>query len=66
MTSIADTDDRVVALARGMRDLVQDQAAESERMRTLTPAIVDAMWASGLMSAFNTIEAGGWSRRSPR
>lgn len=59
MTSIADTDDRVVALARGMRDLVQDQAAESERMRTLTPAIVDAMWASGLMSAFNPIEAGG-------
>ncbi|ATA28544.1 hypothetical protein MLM_2078 [Mycobacterium lepraemurium] len=58
MTSIADTDDRVVALARGMRDLVQDQAAESEQMRTLISAIVDAMWASGLMSAFNPIEAG--------
>ncbi len=66
MTSIADTDDRVVALARGMRDLVRAEAAESERMRTLTPAIVDAMWASGLMSAFNPVAAGGASRRSPR
>src|SRR5690242_5667061 len=59
MTSIADTEDRVIALARGMRDLVHAEAAESERMRTLTPAIVDAMWASGLMSAFNPIPAGG-------
>ena len=59
MTSIADTDDRVVSLARGMRDLVQAEAAESERMRTLTPAIVDEMWASGLMSAFNPVAAGG-------
>ncbi|HET9889366.1 MAG TPA: acyl-CoA dehydrogenase, partial [Mycobacterium sp.] len=59
MTSIADTEDRVVALARGMRDLVRAEAAESERMRTLTPAIVDAMWASGLMSAFNPVVAGG-------
>ncbi len=59
MTSLADTDDRVVALARGMRDLVQAEAAESERMRTLTPAIVNEMWASGLMSAFNPVAAGG-------
>ena len=59
MTSLADTDDRVVALARGMRDLVQAEAAESERMRTLTPAIVDEMWASGLMSSFNPVAAGG-------
>jgi alkylation response protein AidB-like acyl-CoA dehydrogenase len=58
MTSIADTD-RLVSLARGMRDLVTAEAAESERMRTLTPAIVEQMWATGLMSAFNPAAAGG-------
>src|SRR6516162_7761089 len=59
MTSMADTDDRVVSLARGMRELVRAEAAESERMRTLTPAIVAEMRATGLMSAFNPIPAGG-------
>ena len=59
MTSIVETSDRVVRLARGMRELVRAEAAESERMRTLTPAIVDEMWASGLMSAFNPVAAGG-------
>src|SRR5436305_13014906 len=42
-----------------MRDLVRAQAGESERIRTLTDAIVDEMWASGLMSAFNPVAAGG-------
>jgi alkylation response protein AidB-like acyl-CoA dehydrogenase len=46
-------------LARGMRELVQAEAAESERIRTLTGAIVEEMWASGLMSAFNPVPAGG-------
>jgi indole-3-acetate monooxygenase len=59
MTSTADVEDRVVALARGMRDLVRAEAAESERIRTLTGAIVDEMWATGLMSAFNPVAAGG-------
>jgi alkylation response protein AidB-like acyl-CoA dehydrogenase len=59
MTSTAEVGDQVVALARGMRDLVRAEAAESERMRTLTGAIVDEMWASGLMSAFNPVAAGG-------
>lgn len=59
MTSLADTSDRVVSLARGMRDLVQEQAAESERIRTLSTPIVDEMWASGLMSSFNPTAAGG-------
>lgn len=59
MTSIAEAADRVVGLARGMRALVQAEAAESERLRTLTPAIVKEMWASGLMSAFNPVPAGG-------
>ena len=57
MTSTLDSE--VVARARGMRELVRAEAAESERLRTLTPAIVDEMWASGLMSSFNPIAAGG-------
>ena len=59
MSSIAERQEEVVARARGMRDLVRAEAAESERSRTLTPAIVDEMWASGLMSAFNPVAAGG-------
>jgi alkylation response protein AidB-like acyl-CoA dehydrogenase len=51
--------EQVVDRARGMRDLVRSEAAESERLRTLTPAIVDEMWASGLMSSFNPAAAGG-------
>ncbi|OBK40121.1 acyl-CoA dehydrogenase [Mycobacterium sp. 1245111.1] len=42
-----------------MRDLVRGEAAESERLRTLSPTIVEEMWASDLMSAFNPKEAGG-------
>jgi indole-3-acetate monooxygenase len=45
--------------ARGMRDLVRAEAAESERSRTMSQPIVDEMWASGLMSAFNPLSAGG-------
>ncbi|WP_319454751.1 MULTISPECIES: acyl-CoA dehydrogenase family protein [unclassified Mycobacterium] len=45
--------------ARSIRDLVMSEAAESERLRTMSPAIVDAMWASGLMTAFNPAAAGG-------
>jgi alkylation response protein AidB-like acyl-CoA dehydrogenase len=56
---VAEVSDRVVDRARGMRDLVRAQAAESERLRTLSAPIVDAMWASGLMSAFNPAAAGG-------
>ena len=59
MTSTAEVGGQVVARARGMRDLVRAEAAESERLRTLTPAIVDEMWASGLMPSFNPIPAGG-------
>lgn len=57
MTSIAD--ERMVTLARGMRDLVRAEAAESERLRTMSPAIVEQMWACGLMTAFNPVVAGG-------
>jgi indole-3-acetate monooxygenase len=59
MTTTVEAADRVVGLARGMRELVNAQAAESERARTLTTEIVDEMWASGLMTAFNPVEAGG-------
>jgi indole-3-acetate monooxygenase len=52
-------DAAVVDRARGMRDLVSAEAAESERLRTLSPAIVDEMWACGLMPAFNPKAAGG-------
>ncbi len=46
-------------MARGMREVVRGKAAESERQRTLTPTIVDGMWSSGLMQAFNPAPAGG-------
>jgi indole-3-acetate monooxygenase len=59
MTSTAEVGNQVVELARGMRELVRAEAAESERQRTLTPAVVDEMWVSGLMSSFNPIPAGG-------
>ncbi|BCI87239.1 hypothetical protein NIIDMKKI_24450 [Mycobacterium kansasii] len=59
MTSTAEASGRVVALARGMRDLVRAEAAESERKRTLTDPIVDEMWATGLMSALSPVAAGG-------
>jgi alkylation response protein AidB-like acyl-CoA dehydrogenase len=59
MTSLAEPRDRVVGLARGMRDLVRARAAESESLRTLAPAVVDEMWACGLMTSFNPEVAGG-------
>ena len=58
MTSVADRPD-VVSLACGLRELVRAEAAESERQRTLAPAIVEGMWTSGLMTSFNPIAAGG-------
>ena len=49
MTSILDAGDQVLAVARGMRDLVAAEAADSEQLRTMTPAVVEEMWDSGLM-----------------
>lgn len=45
--------------ARSLRDLVRAEAAESERLRTLSPPLVDALWDSGLMTALNPSQAGG-------
>ncbi len=59
MTSTVHSETRPLELARGMRELVLARAGESERLRTLAPAVVDEMWASGLMSSFNPVEAGG-------
>ncbi|MGA8328892.1 MAG: acyl-CoA dehydrogenase family protein [Mycobacterium sp.] len=42
-----------------MCELVRAEAAESERLRTLSPRIVEQMWNSGLMSALNPVAAGG-------
>ncbi|BBX16499.1 acyl-CoA dehydrogenase [Mycolicibacterium duvalii] len=42
-----------------MRELVAAEAAASERGRTLTAPIVEAMWSTGLMTAFNPGPAGG-------
>ncbi|WUI26580.1 acyl-CoA dehydrogenase family protein [Mycobacterium sp. NBC_00419] len=59
MTSTVEAGDQVLTVARGMRDLVAARAAESEQLRTMSPAIVEEMWGSGLMSSFNPVEAGG-------
>jgi len=45
--------------ARGLRALTAEEAGPSERNRTLTPRTVQALWNSGLLQAFNPVEAGG-------
>lgn len=45
--------------ARSLAELVRAHAAEGERLRTLPPSIVDALWCSGLMQLMNPREAGG-------
>lgn len=59
MTSTVQSEIRPLDVARGMRDLVVAQAGESERLRTIAPAVVEEMWASGLMTSFNPVPAGG-------
>lgn len=59
MTSTVQSEIRPLDVARGMRDLVVAQAGESERLRTIAPAVVEEMWASGLMPSFNPVAAGG-------
>jgi alkylation response protein AidB-like acyl-CoA dehydrogenase len=57
MTSIAAAP--TLEMARAMRDLVAAEAGECERLRTLSPTVVDGMWATGLMQSFNPAAAGG-------
>lgn len=47
------------AMARSLREVSAAEAALSERNRTLTPALVDALWESGLLQWSNPVEAGG-------
>ncbi len=46
-------------LARSIEPVVLENAAASEEQRTLSPAIVDALWDSGLMQWMNPKAAGG-------
>jgi alkylation response protein AidB-like acyl-CoA dehydrogenase len=48
-----------VEAARTLRELVAEEAADSERLRTLNARTVDALWDSGLMTWSNPLEAGG-------
>ena len=59
MTSTLESAEGIAGRVRAMRETVQGEAGESERLRTLSPAIVEAMWNTGLMSAFNPAPAGG-------
>jgi alkylation response protein AidB-like acyl-CoA dehydrogenase len=59
MTAQMQVNHDVTARAHRMRDLVRGEAAESERLRTMSAPIVEEMWASGLMSALNPVVAGG-------
>ncbi|QFU77972.1 acyl-CoA dehydrogenase [Halioglobus maricola] len=45
--------------ARGIEAVTLAEAAGSEQARTLTPALVEALWSSGLMQYMNPREAGG-------
>jgi alkylation response protein AidB-like acyl-CoA dehydrogenase len=45
--------------ARTLRQLMAEEAADSERRRTLNERVVDGLWASGLMQWANPVEAGG-------
>ena len=47
------------ALVDAIADLVVAEAEECERNRTMTPAVVEAMWDCGLMNYLNPAEAGG-------
>ena len=55
MTTTASPSD----VARTLRGVTAEEAEASERLRTLTPRSVEALWDSGLMQLFNPVEAGG-------
>jgi indole-3-acetate monooxygenase len=48
-----------VPAARGLREVSRTEAAACETARTLSTPMVDALWASGLMTYLNAPEAGG-------
>ncbi|MGV0850366.1 acyl-CoA dehydrogenase family protein [Mycolicibacterium phlei] len=59
MTSTVGSAESLIDRARALRETVMAEAAESERLRTLSAPVVSAMWNSGLMTAFNPAVAGG-------
>ncbi|KUI22631.1 acyl-CoA dehydrogenase [Mycobacterium sp. GA-1285] len=59
MSSTIEAAEGIAERVRTLREIVQREAGESERLRTLSPAVVEAMWDTGLMTAFNPAPAGG-------
>lgn len=55
----APTENAGLRMARSIRDIVRDNAADNEQARTLNKATVEALWESGLMQLQNPREAGG-------
>ncbi|HEY4376064.1 MAG TPA: acyl-CoA dehydrogenase family protein [Acidimicrobiales bacterium] len=52
-------DARGTALVDRLGDIVRAEAGACEELRTTTPAVVDAMWSTGLMQYMNPAIAGG-------
>ncbi len=46
-------------MVAAMAAVVTEEAGACEELRTTTPPVVEAMWATGLMTRFNPAEAGG-------
>jgi indole-3-acetate monooxygenase len=61
MTTGLTTDTRPdgLAMVHAMADVVTAEAEACEQLRTTTRPVVDAMWATGLMTRFNPTAAGG-------
>jgi alkylation response protein AidB-like acyl-CoA dehydrogenase len=55
----APTGNEGLRMARSIREVVRENAADNERERTLNKATVEALWKSGLMQLQNPREAGG-------
>ncbi len=53
------TENAGLEMARSLRDLVRENAEDSERRRTLNKDTVEGLWKSGLMQLQNPVEAGG-------
>ena len=48
-----------LSMAQSIESVALAEAAPSEQARTLTPALVEALWSSGLMQFLNPADAGG-------
>ena len=59
MTATTDAHRSGPDLVASIADIVLADAAAAEQARTMTPAIVEAMWRSGLMQHLNPVVCGG-------